>query len=38
MFTTSLPWLKGENLAKVMGLGLRRWIGWHEGQDHIRTG
>jgi hypothetical protein len=28
MFTTALPWLKGEALAKVMGLGLCRWIGW----------
>jgi L-fuconolactonase len=28
MFTTGLPWLKGGALAKVMGLGLCRWIGW----------
>ena len=27
MFTT-LPWLKGDDLAQVMGLGLCRWIGW----------
>lgn len=28
MFTETLPWLKGEKLAGVMGLGLCRWIGW----------
>ena len=28
MFTTGIPWLKGEDLAKVMGLGLCRWLDW----------
>ena len=28
LFTTQLPWLKGENLEMVMGQGLRRWLGW----------
>ena len=28
LFTTALPWLKGEDLAKVMGLGVCNWLGW----------
>ena len=28
LFTTELPWLRGEDLKMVMGLGLRRWLGW----------
>jgi len=28
LFTEELPWLKGEDLALVMGEGLSRWIGW----------
>ncbi len=28
MFTEELPWLKGEDLAWVMGRGLSEWIGW----------
>jgi predicted TIM-barrel fold metal-dependent hydrolase len=27
-FTEELPWLKGQDLEKVMGRGLCRWIGW----------
>ena len=27
-FTEELPWLKGEDLEKVMGRGLAKWIGW----------
>jgi predicted TIM-barrel fold metal-dependent hydrolase len=27
-FTEELPWLKGEDLEKVMGRALTRWIGW----------
>jgi predicted TIM-barrel fold metal-dependent hydrolase len=27
-FTEELPWLKGEDLEKVMGRSLARWIGW----------
>ncbi len=32
MFTESLPWLKGEDLAKVMGLGVCHWIGWNPNE------
>ena len=28
MLTTGLPWLKGDDLASVMGGGLCRWLGW----------
>jgi predicted TIM-barrel fold metal-dependent hydrolase len=28
MFTEELPWLKGQDLEKVMGGALRAWIGW----------
>lgn len=28
MFTQSLPWLRGEDLAWVMGRGVREWVGW----------
>jgi predicted TIM-barrel fold metal-dependent hydrolase len=28
MFTQGIPWLKGEDCATVMGLGLCRWLGW----------
>jgi L-fuconolactonase len=28
MFADGLPWLKGQDLASVMGGGLCRWIGW----------
>ena len=28
-FTEELPWLKGEDLADVMGRGLCGWIGWN---------
>ena len=27
-FTEELPWLEGEDLDKVMGRGLAKWIGW----------
>lgn len=30
MFTQSLPWLKGDDLAWVMGRGLCEWLGWAE--------
>jgi hypothetical protein len=29
MFTEELPWLKGQDLEKVMGRGLCKWIGWN---------
>ncbi len=29
MFTEELPWLKGQDLEKVMGRGLTKWIGWN---------
>ena len=28
LFTRHLPWLRGEDLAWVMGRGVREWIGW----------
>lgn len=28
MFTKSFDWLKGEDLAWVMGRGVREWVGW----------
>jgi predicted TIM-barrel fold metal-dependent hydrolase len=28
-FTEELPWLKGQDLEKVMGRGLAKWIGWN---------
>jgi predicted TIM-barrel fold metal-dependent hydrolase len=28
MFTQSLPWLKGQDLAWVMGRGVCEWLGW----------
>lgn len=28
MFTQELPWLRGTDLALVMGQGIRRWWGW----------
>jgi hypothetical protein len=28
MFTQEIPWLKGDDLAWVMGRGLCQWIGW----------
>ena len=28
LFTEELPWLKGQDLEKVMGRGLAKWIGW----------
>jgi predicted TIM-barrel fold metal-dependent hydrolase len=28
-FTEELPWLKGQDLEKVMGRGLCKWIGWN---------
>ena len=28
-FTEELPWLKGQDLEKVMGRGLATWIGWN---------
>ena len=28
-FTEELPWLKGQDLEKVMGRGLCEWIGWN---------
>jgi predicted TIM-barrel fold metal-dependent hydrolase len=28
LFTQELDWLKGEDLAWVMGRGLRQWLGW----------
>jgi predicted TIM-barrel fold metal-dependent hydrolase len=28
LFTEELPWLKGDDLASVMGRGLSEWIGW----------
>jgi predicted TIM-barrel fold metal-dependent hydrolase len=28
MFTEDLPWLQGQDLELVMGLGVRRWLGW----------
>jgi predicted TIM-barrel fold metal-dependent hydrolase len=28
-FTEELPWLKGQDLEKVMGRSLTRWIGWN---------
>ena len=27
-FTEELPWLKGQDLEKVMGRALTKWIGW----------
>jgi hypothetical protein len=33
MFTEELPWLKGQDLEKVMGLGLAKWIGWNYAFD-----
>ena len=27
-FTEELPWLRGQDLEKVMGRGLAKWIGW----------
>lgn len=30
MFTEELPWLSGDDLERVMGRGLREWIGWAE--------
>ena len=27
-FTEELPWLKGQEMEKVMGRGLCDWIGW----------
>jgi predicted TIM-barrel fold metal-dependent hydrolase len=27
-FTEELPWLKGADLEKVMGLGVMNWLGW----------
>ena len=27
-FTEELPWLKGQDLEKVMGRSLAKWIGW----------
>ena len=27
-FTEELPWLKGQDLEKVMGRGLAKWVGW----------
>jgi len=29
MFTEELPWLRGQDLEKVMGRGLAKWIGWN---------
>jgi hypothetical protein len=29
LFTQELDWLQGEDLAWVMGRGLRQWLGWH---------
>jgi hypothetical protein len=29
MFTEELPWLKGDDLERVMGRALCDWIGWH---------
>src|SRR5260370_25271726 len=29
LFTDELPWLKGQDLEKVMGRGLCKWIGWN---------
>ena len=29
MFTEELPWLKGDDLERVMGTALCDWIGWH---------
>lgn len=29
LFTQELEWLQGEDLAWVMGRGLRHWLGWH---------
>ncbi len=28
-FTEELPWLKGQDIEKVMGRGLANWIGWN---------
>jgi predicted TIM-barrel fold metal-dependent hydrolase len=28
MFTDHLPWLRGENLERVMGRGVCEWLGW----------
>jgi hypothetical protein len=28
LFTRELAWLKGEDLARVMGLGVCEWLGW----------
>jgi predicted TIM-barrel fold metal-dependent hydrolase len=28
LFTEELPWLKGQDLEKVMGRGVAKWIGW----------
>jgi predicted TIM-barrel fold metal-dependent hydrolase len=28
MFTEDLPWLKGDDLTKVMGQGVVNWLGW----------
>ena len=33
MFTEELPWLKDQDLEKVMGRGLARWIGWDYAFD-----
>ena len=29
LFTEELPWLKGQDLEKVMGRSLAKWIGWN---------
>jgi hypothetical protein len=28
-FTEELPWLKSQDLEKVMGRSLAKWIGWN---------
>src|SRR6266404_1123162 len=33
LFTEELPWLKGQDLEKVMGRGLAKWIGWNYRLD-----
>ena len=33
LFTEELPWLKGQDLEKVMGRGLAKWIGWNYKLD-----
>lgn len=30
-FTEELPWLKGDDLATVMGAGVVKWLGWGRG-------